>query len=352
MNLFAGSTGRLLLVALFGLMTLFANSSTVAQGQAAGTPAGAGTASPTTAFPVATEDCFGRELTFSEPPARVVTLDGYALEFLLRLGLGDHIVGTGFPLTPDKIPADLADAMAAVPILGETDLHLNLSTEEIAAARPDLILTAYPFMLDATFDNQLPSDVLGPDVLAVTACNGTPNASHDGIESTYQFIDQLGLIFGVQDRSNELATEMRDRQASLAASIPAGDSPRVMLVGGIPNGDSPVFSWGGASFPNGIVRLAGATNVFGDVNEDFFSPSAEDIAARDPEFLVIIVRDPPPANGEVAATLLADPALGETTAVRESRFIVLSDALMAGPTARNLDGVERIIDALYSPAAS
>ena len=343
MNRFPGSISRFSLIALFGLTTLFAGSSTMAQGQ----QAGLGTASPAVVFPVSTHDCYGRDLTFAEAPSRVVTLDGYAIEFMLRLGLGDRIVGTGFPLTADRIPADLADEMAAVPVLGETDLHINLSPEAIAAVQPDLILTTYPFMLDATFSNQLPSDVLGPDVLAVTACNGTPAASRDGIEPTYQFIDQLGLIFGVQDRSDAFVAEMRDRQAALAVRIPAGEAPRVMIIGDVPAPGAPIFSWGGASFPNGIVSLAGGANIFGGLEEGFFSPSAEEIAARDPEFLVIVVREQIPSNEDVAAALRADPIYGGTTAGRDGRFIVLSDALMSGPTARNLDAVEQIIDALY-----
>lgn len=352
MNLLPGSIGRFVFVSLFVVITLFAGSSTMAQDQPAGTPAGAGTASPPAAFPVTTMDCFGRELTFTQAPSRIVTLDGYAVEFLLRLGLGDRIVGTGFPLTADKIPADLTEEMAAVPVLGETDQHQNLSPEQLAAAQPDLILTTYPFMLDATFNNQLPSDVLGPGVQTLTACNGTPGASRDGIEPTYQFIEQLGLIFGVQDRSDEIVADMRARQADLTAAIPAGESPRVMIVGGVPAADAPIFSWGGASFPNGIVSLAGGTNVFGDIDEDFFSPSPEEIAARDPEFLVIVVLDPAPSNDAVAATLLADPVYGGTTAAREGRFIVLSDALLSGPTFHNLDGVEQLIEALYSSPAS
>lgn len=320
-------------------------------GSTPGTPA-PGTATPAVTFPVTTTDCFGRQLTFTGAPSRIVTLDGYAVEFLLRLGLGDRIVGTGFPLTPDKVPADLAGAMAAVPVLGETDLHINLSTEQIAAARPDLILTTYPFMLDATFAQRRPADVLGPDVQALTACNGTPGASREGIEPTYQFIDQLGQVFGVRDRSDALVASMRARQADLAGRIPAGTAPRVMLLGGIPDGAAPVFAWGGASFPNGIVTLAGGRNVFGDLDENFFSPSPEDIAVRDPELIVIVVREPGPPIDEVVRTLRADPTFGGTTAAREGRVILLSDALIAGPTARNLDGVERIVDALYGPPAA
>ena len=317
---------------------------------AAGSPT-AGGATPAAAFPVTTTDCYGREFTFASAPSRIVTLDGYAVEFLLRLGLGDRIVGTGFPLTPDKIPADLTGAMAAVPVLGETDLHINLSPEEIAAAQPDLILTTYPFMLDATFSQQRPSDVLGPQVQALTACNGTPGASREGIEPTYRFIDQLGTVFGVRDRSDALVATMRARQATLTEAIPAGVAPRVMLVGGVPDGAAPSFSWGGASFPNGIVTLAGGANVFGDLEEDFFAPSPEDIASRDPELIVVIAREGDPSIDEARGALRADPTFGGTTAAREGRMLVLSDALMAGPTMRNLDGVEQIRDALSGPPA-
>ncbi|TYB57237.1 iron chelate uptake ABC transporter family permease subunit [Nonomuraea sp. PA05] len=52
-------------------------------------------AAPRTGFPVTIENC-GRELTFDQPPSKVVTGYHPSLETLLALGLGDRIAGRTF----------------------------------------------------------------------------------------------------------------------------------------------------------------------------------------------------------------------------------------------------------------
>ncbi|MFC7041373.1 hypothetical protein ACFQKO_60850, partial [Nonomuraea rubra] len=52
-------------------------------------------AAPQPGFPVTVENC-GRELTFDQPPSKVVTGYHPSLETLLALGLGDRIAGRTF----------------------------------------------------------------------------------------------------------------------------------------------------------------------------------------------------------------------------------------------------------------
>jgi iron complex transport system substrate-binding protein len=67
---------------------------TAAHSAAAEAPAG---------FPVTIQDC-GRTLTFTKAPERIVTTYPNAAELLIRLGLGDKIVGSMYhkdtPVTP------------------------------------------------------------------------------------------------------------------------------------------------------------------------------------------------------------------------------------------------------------
>ena len=65
-------------------------------------------------------------------------------EFLIRLGLGHLIVGTGDPLSAENTPSDIADQITAIPVLGPSDLRQSLSIEQIAAANPDIIVTTNP----------------------------------------------------------------------------------------------------------------------------------------------------------------------------------------------------------------
>ena len=72
---------------------------------------------PGVVFPVTRPDCTGGTVTFDSPPQRIVTLDAYVAEFVIALGFGDRIVGTGFPYPDNQIPPEMKDAYAAIPLL-------------------------------------------------------------------------------------------------------------------------------------------------------------------------------------------------------------------------------------------
>lgn len=68
-------------------------------------------------YPLTIENC-GRTLTFAKPPERVLTTWQAPPELLVKLGLGDKIIGTENALQFPP-PADIAEAYAKVPVLAK-----------------------------------------------------------------------------------------------------------------------------------------------------------------------------------------------------------------------------------------
>ncbi len=333
----------LLAAAFLGLTTLFSGSGVLAQdGGRLSTP-GAGNGTPGATFPVTLDDCAGQPVTFDQVPERILTLDAYAAEFVIDLGLGDHIVGTGYPYPDAQIPDDLRDDYAAIPVLAD----LVPSREVIAAAQPDLVLTAYSalFGTDEGFVN--PDDVRALGAVPFASCWDSATTTVSDIEFTYTFFNELGQILGVPDRADGIVTDLRDRQASIVSRY-AGQTPtRVFADATDPNDGQPIPTWGGASLPNGIMTLAGCTNIFGDVDDDGVVPSAEEVAARDPEVLLIVSDFSTLTGEELIAAIQANNVLSGTTAARDERFVVVSHVLVGGPSPRNLDAVEALAAACH-----
>lgn len=310
-----------------------------------GTPVADGTPALAATFPVTLEDCLGQPVTFTDVPERIVTLDAYAAEFVIDLGFGDHIVGTGFPYPAAQIPDDLRDAYAAIPVLADT----TPTREAIAAARPDVVLTAYAALLGTDEGAVDPADIRALGAEGFASCADASAGTVTDIEGTYRFFTDLGLVLGVPDRAADIVAGVRARQADIVARYAGQEPARVFAYVSDPNDGQPLPTWGGQSLANGIMTLAGCANLFGDVDDDSFFPSAEEVAVRDPEVLLAVTDFSTLTGDELIAAVEANPVLSGTTAAANGAFVVVSHVLIGGPSPRNLDAVEAL-SAVCHPA--
>ncbi|MEH6949601.1 ABC transporter substrate-binding protein [Bacillus sp. JJ634] len=73
---------------------------------------------------------------------------------------------------------------------------------------------------------------------------------------------------------------------------------------------------------NEITTLAGGHNIFSDVKDGWVTVSKEDAVARNPEVIVVIDYGDTTAESKIEF-LKQDPALKETSAVQNERFVIL-----------------------------
>jgi ABC-type Fe3+-hydroxamate transport system substrate-binding protein len=145
----------------------------------------------------------------------------------------------------------------------------------------------------------------------------------------------LGRITGTADRADSLISEFEDALAELAEARPRDPIPNVLIL----TWDNPPIIIGSASFLNEIVELAGARNVFDDVDRPSLRVSIEAIVERDPD-LVLVTSDSSLTNRVDRAEWRAVPAIGER------RFFMVTGNEYSRPSFRAPNAIRRLRTAL------
>lgn len=289
--------------------------------------------------PVSVESC-GTPLTFDAPPSRVVSTGQEATEILLTLGLAEKIVGVS--RTYNALPAELAADFAAVPQLAGEE---SAPREVTLAARPDLVVAPY-----ATFDFDAAEGLATVEDLSAAGaqifglrvnCAETPAAST--LEDTYADILDLGRIFGVSGRAEEVVADMRAVVDDVQARI-AGRPPVTVLA--YANGEGPL-GVSGAGLGSDLIGLAGGTNVFVDLEEGFGEVTVEEAAQRNPEAFVVNFYEGGPSVQEKIDLLTR--VLPNSPAAQNGRAVGIDDAAL-NEGVRNADAVAELARALHPDA--
>lgn len=321
---------------MFGIPAL-----TVASAGAQATPTNASPVSDEASFPVTLTGCQGEPVTFDAPPTRVVTMDAFAADTMIALGLQDRIVGTGFPHA--VVPEDARDAFAAIPVLSE----LVMSREIIAEARPDLVLSVFPELLNGDRGAPTPADLAALGAAAFASCHQATRAPVTDLAATYTFVHDVGRIFGAPDRAGALVSRLREQEEGIRQRVLGLEAVRVLALFNAPAAGQPVQTWGTASLPNGLITLAGGANLVTDVAQHFAPISYEKVVARDPE-VIWIVTDFGAASAEALIAGIRDnPLLATTSAVTQDRFAVVSHVKSGGPSPRNIEALVTLTSALH-----
>lgn len=147
-------------------------------------------------FPVTITDGLGRELTFEEPPERVVAL--YNGNFGNLATLGVRPVATLANESMLAAPRYFEDG-ESIPSVGATDGGIDL--EAVAAAEPDLILGFGMEQVQSMGD-------IAPFYSPLDT---------DTLEGLYAETRNLGTILGIADRAEEAISAFQDRLAAYQA---------------------------------------------------------------------------------------------------------------------------------------
>ena len=98
-----------------------------------------------------------------------------------------------------------------------------------------------------------------------------------------------------------------------------------------------------------LIEAAGGRNVMDDMATSWATTSWETVAARNPQFLVLLDYQDGQGPNRLMATLQAHPAMRQTDAVKQQRFISLRYAeLTPGPA--NIEAIEKLARALKAAA--
>lgn len=324
--------GRLAAAALLPVGLLAACGTVTTDGEDRASAAG---------YPVTVETC-GRSVEVDAPPRRVVSMHPSLTELLIQLGVGDRVVaqaqdGWGRP-TPE-----LADQVDAIPSLSEDSPP---ERETLLSESPDLVVsgTEYEFSTDQGFAGYDDLEQAGADAYVATA-GCVARRSRGTVADTFTDIEELGRVFGAEDRATALVTEAKEELAEVA-EIVGDDEPvraaQVYVEAG------KIYALGGAVDVD-VLRLGGGRNVFAADDErfaDFFAAEVnpEVLADLAPDAFVFSVNDD---DHEAETRAFLEKRLGDTPAVREGRLVAVDNTAVQPGTLAAIDGARAVAEALH-----
>ena len=267
------------------------------------------------ASPVSVEGDAGR-LVLDDRPERVVSLSATHTEILYAIGAGDRIVATDLT---SNFPAEAATTT-------KVDAF-NFNVEEIAATKPDLVITAFDFQGEVAA-----LEAIGiPVLLLIPASN---------LDDTYAQIEILGDVTGRESEAADLVSSMQTQIDDLVAST-SGESLTMFH-----EVDNTLFSANSSTFLGDIYRLLGLSNIADAVPDEFGSGyvqlSEEYLFSEDPD--LIFLGDA--SFGESLETVTGRPGWDTLTAVQTGAVFELDGDIAGRWGPRTVDLVEDIVAAI------
>jgi iron complex transport system substrate-binding protein len=108
--------------------------------------------------------------------------------------------------------------------------------------------------------------------------------------------------------------------------------------------DEPLTTAGSHTFIGQMIQLAGATNIFGDVQENYPQVSAELVVERNPD----IILGPTTQSAKLTPDLVAQrPGWDKITALRNQRIYLLDSDITTRAGPRLADALEALAKVLY-----
>jgi iron complex transport system substrate-binding protein len=245
-------------------------------------------------------DDFGDPVRIGAPPRRIVSLNPATTEILFALGAGSRLVGrSDYDLWPDS--ARLVQALGN---------GIQPNVEAVLGTRPDLVV------LYASQDNR-------PAAARFRAAGvNTLALKNDSISDFRRTVETLGAILGDSVRARSVTDSVYHTIDRVRASTSTLTRPTVFWH----IWDAPLITIGAGSFMNELVNIAGARNVYADIDAPSKTISLEDVARRDPEFVL--------AGPIGAAKIAADPRWRIVRAVRDGKVLVVDTVVVARPSVR------------------
>ncbi|MCG7494463.1 ABC transporter substrate-binding protein [Thalassobius sp. Cn5-15] len=287
------------------------------------------------AFAATTVDSCNRQVTFEEAPKAAISHDVNLTEMMLVLGLADRMVGytgiSGWKTLDEEMRAGVEE----LPELSE-----KYPTKEVlVGADADFFFAGWNYGMKV--GGEVTPETLAP--FGINVYELTESCIHIGdkpkvsIDDMYNDILNLGKIFHVEDKAEELVAGYKAELDAFTANLETGDPLRVFVYD---SGEDSPFTAGRYAMPTALIEAAGGTNIMDDFEKSWGKVNWEAVVERNPEVVVIV------NYGNVTAEekrdfMMKNPAFAELDAVKNDRFVVL-EYVEATPGPRNIKAVQKL----------
>jgi len=260
----------------------------------------------------------------AESAKNVLSIGGSVTEIVYALGEEDRLIARDstsvFPVAAEALP--------------DVGYMRALSPEGGLAVSPGLIISE-----DGAGPPETIAVLEGAKIPFITVPD---EYSRAGIIAK---VRAVGAALDVADEAETLVQELDDKlqAAEQVAQDQASETPkRVLFILSTQGGR--IMASGHSTAANGIIEMAGATNVITEF-EGYKPLSDEAISAAAPDVILMMDRDDD--HGAANATLFAMPALAGTPAAQNGAVVRMDGSYLLGFGPRTADAILDLNAALY-----
>lgn len=278
------------------------------------------------------------EYTYEKAPEKVIAVYQGSIETMIALELEDHV------LASYGLDNEVKDEWKA----GFEKMNYNEDVfapdkETVTLMEPDMILSWGSLFGDKTLGDV--ADWNEKSVATYMNSNTRPGGHPRTLENEYTDILNLGRIFDVEEKAQELVDEMKAGVENTLAAAEGKEPVSVAVIEPLGGG---ISNYSANSLAGDMVVQLGGTLVKPEGNE----MGKEELVQLDPDVIFVVYmaysgEDPETVMAEQLAVIQDDPALASLSAVKNGRveLIMLGDVYAAGP--RTMDGIRAIAGGMY-----
>ena len=253
---------------------------------------------------------------YEEMPYGVVTQDLHPLEIMLSLGLEEHVAGT-VGANPDHVLPEFKEAFSRIPVVSR---GMQPSKEVLLTANPDFVYAGW----ESIFQEDRIGSVEKLNELGIkTYTHQSSNIVGPTLEDVYQDLQNIGRIFKVEERADELIETLQNSINTVTQQIEnqIGTVEKPVRVFVYDSGTDTPFT-ATQTILTEMIRMAGGENIFGDIPKNWTTVNWEDVVERDPEVIVIMDYGDMTVE-QKKEVLFNNPALADIDAIKNERIAVM-----------------------------
>lgn len=259
------------------------------------------------------KDDAGVEVGFESYPERIVSLAPNITESLFAIGADSLVVGV----------TNLCDFPPEAKNKVKTGSYLSPDYETIVSLKPDLIIMNVENASNPTYQALKNT---GMKIFVSNAKN---------IEGILKMLKDFGKITGKENQANAVSEnilKVKDEYTSINTDSEKKKSFIVISV-------NPLMTANGNTFINEIAELAGFDNIYKNQKVDYPLISYEDIAQKNPAYIILPVDTTNFQNIKKFSDELSEK-INTSEAIKNKKIILIDENIMFRPGPRVMEGVK------------
>jgi iron complex transport system substrate-binding protein len=257
-------------------------------------------------------DDLGRKILIPNKIERAISLAPNLTETVFAIDAGDKLVGV-------TTYCNFPEQAKSIQKIGDT---MKPNIENIIALKPQVVLVSTASQIEAF------TKTLEQQQIAVFVTNP------DNLDSIYKTINQLGVIFGKDEKAKTLVESLQKRVAEIESKTKSAKKLKTFVQ----FDKNSIYTIGKTSYVTDLINRAGGISATANIDNPYPNLSKETALALQPE--VIILPDSED-NKE------PNDAFANSPAVKNGKVFKINADILSRPSPRVVDALEQIAKDLH-----